>query len=405
MAAPSDPKSSQARKLIQQQSYVNHMYGKHIDKLTSELIANLTKGISLHSRINSAVTEPNKRSLNNEYKSETKSLLAPSEFNDDNDDNDEEPDDYEDIRAEFHQVYQRSGHNNNKEGTNDPKKKVKANNNDKSNKSSESEIEDVVIKEDMDTSKTTDKSEKQDNKASQTAKKLTEQKSSEEAVSSSGSGDAKGQRKWAATRAGERAKDPSEFSQVIPDRFRKLLNRYDNIDYSADVFLRTHFHSVLSAANECNGQDGQESAQDMNTGSDLAEETAGEPQSIEMIHLLKRMMVKKKYEMYTIRQENLFKKNKLKRMSSQAPAANTITANASASGVGGANTNTNASANHAASNGTSSSSGQQPAGVHSIFNPKNRPSTASASTILQASGVVEKQVQRQKQETSGKLNR
>ncbi len=103
--------STAARSLIKQQSYVNHMYGKHIDKLTSELIANLTKGISLRKRIGSAVTEPVKRVGNgggdsaftaNEFKSnENKSVYAQSEYNDD-----DEESDYEDIRAGVNEFYE-----------------------------------------------------------------------------------------------------------------------------------------------------------------------------------------------------------------------------------------------------------------------------------------------------------
>ena len=107
----------------------------------------------------------------------------------------------------------------------------------------------------------------------------------------------------------------SDYAEVMPDRFRKLLHKYDNIDYSADLYLRTHINSVLYGSASSDSSDAPDNSQGL-------EEITGEPHSIEMLHLLKRMMVKKKYEMYTIRQENLYKKNKLKRMSTQISTNN-----------------------------------------------------------------------------------
>jgi len=108
--------------------------------------------------------------------------------------------------------------------------------------------------------------------------------------------------------------------------------------------------------------------------------------AVDTFNLLKRLIVKKKYALYTIKQENLLKKNRLKRMST-----------------------TGANSWQQAVNSTLQSNQQQVASSSAVKSAL-RPCTASA-TILAPLGEpvtlanVEKLNQQQSKQQKTKLNR
>jgi hypothetical protein len=182
--------------------------------------------------------------------------------------------------------------------------------------------------------------------------------------------------------------------------------RYDNLDYSADQFIRNNLSLIPAectsaaladlrisednsysntTARECDNSSSLEASDER-----CQNQSAADVDAVDTFNLLKRLIVKKKYALYTIKQENLLKKNRLKRMST-----------------------TGANSWQQAVNSTLQStlqSNQQQVASSSAVKSALRPCTASA-TILAPLGEpvtlanVEKLNQQQSKQQKTKLNR
>ena len=91
-----------------------------------------------------------------------------------------------------------------------------------------------------------------------------------------------------------------EYPEVLSAEFTRVLDSYDCLGVSADQHIKQEFNSLQQSKIGSKGEANNfENPQDVNI--------------LNMYNILKRMLVKKKYAMHTIRLENISKRNRTRR--------------------------------------------------------------------------------------------
>lgn len=301
-----DEKKSQLKLSHNQNlSNIKHLYGKHIDKLTSELIENLSNGIREHS----VYIEANCSIVENEtFNKSLNGTIENYEYDDLEDDLD-----YEDIRTEYNvccntiknskylnseslNIHEKLIEDQNDDFEDENKSNIEIDNSNQNHDSKQSNDQD---KKDMSLELGADKIENiiignksQDAKVS-TKEILTEEIKLDSNDERPISNDTKSMNQY-------------DYPEVIFDDYRKLFNKYDTLDFTTEHFLNNNIH-MISPESKYNNDSIQENDSSTNFS--------------DMYNLLKRMMAKKKYVMHTVKQENFYKKNKLKKMNAMSNQA------------------------------------------------------------------------------------
>ena len=276
---PAKAKGAAEPRETKNESKIKLLYGKHIDSLTSELIAALSNGINkkISNKKKEADQKPPNQTVvveNYEDITEINDLDEYDEIEDNeclslSNDNDmaNDLDDYEDQRIIIGTNYAPAGHTNHYNDDNCSEAD--------SNNGDEQFVKHICNQLDP-INKDEPKQSHDDSKSNSTKTEMFEDLDDDEKVE-------------------------FFYPDVIDENFRLVLNKYDNIEYTADHFIRHHVPTPMPRTNK------------LNNDNDLEPDNNSE---MDMYNLLKRMMVKKKYVLHTIRQETLYKKSKLRRVNS-----------------------------------------------------------------------------------------